>query len=74
MLAKMIKMITRTRRERGAAIIPAHHLEPSHLAVHRGGGKVAHGGTRFGLVTVCFTQKGKRNGKFANGINSALKA
>ncbi len=26
MFAKMIKMITRTRPERGAAIIPAHHL------------------------------------------------
>ncbi|PON19093.1 hypothetical protein C2W62_04475 [Candidatus Entotheonella serta] len=25
MFAKMIKMITRTRPERGAAIIPAHH-------------------------------------------------
>ncbi|PON15752.1 hypothetical protein C2W62_22095, partial [Candidatus Entotheonella serta] len=29
MFAKMIKMITRTRPERGAAIIPAHHPTPS---------------------------------------------
>ncbi|PON11838.1 hypothetical protein C2W62_42750, partial [Candidatus Entotheonella serta] len=36
MFAKMIQMIARTKPERGAAIIPAHHLDTTTLEWQKG--------------------------------------